>query len=134
MGGDARVVFGALQAVEEEAVKGFPSTVRALVAGRSQGLCEVCVLTPATEMHHRRARGMGGDKGQVTNSAANCLHLCSGCHRMIEANPARAYESGWKVKQWEDPREVPVEVKHHWGRVLLDERGGWVEVEDDVLF
>lgn len=76
------------------------------VAARSLGLCEKCGAARGEQMHHRQARGMGGSK--IRNGADNLLHLCEPCHRWVEAHPAAAYESGWKVRRGLEPADTPV--------------------------
>lgn len=74
---------------------------------RIPGVC----LGRATNTHHRRPRQMGGSRDPVVEDPANHLHLCGdgvrGCHGYVESHRAEAYEKGWLVHSWEDPREVP---------------------------
>lgn len=43
------------------------------VLARSGGMCEVCHVMPASEIHHRRYLSRGG-----MHNIANLLHLCAG--------------------------------------------------------
>jgi 5-methylcytosine-specific restriction endonuclease McrA len=80
-------------------------TTREAVKGRSGGICELC-RHRATEMHHRKARGMGGGRGKW--SPANILHLCGSCHRWATRNPLAAYERGVSLRDYDIPDWVPV--------------------------
>lgn len=103
----------------------FPAGVRSLVAARSGGVCELCGKKPADSIHHRRGRGMGGDRRPDTNRAANALHLCGdgtvGCHGWAESHPAEARALGVKLRRHETPVEVPVQLAG--GLVWLDDDG-----------
>jgi 5-methylcytosine-specific restriction protein A len=80
---------------------------------------------------------MGGSRGAVTNSAANLVLLCRGCHAWVESHRADAYEQGWLVHRWQDPGPVPVYVAWQgWARLTLDGtylaeglRSDWESVE-----
>lgn len=96
---------------------------RALVAERSQGLCECCGRSGALEKAHRVARSQGGKW-----DASNILDLCHKCHQEDHhANPAEAYEGGWHLRSTSDPRTSPVLLwkggRYDWA--LLDDEGGW---------
>ncbi|MDG3012172.1 HNH endonuclease [Rhodococcus sp. D2-41] len=104
--------------------------VDALLA-RSGGDCEViagpaCLLT-AHQIHHRRARGMGGTKRDSTNFPSGLLHVCWVCHAHIESNRERALRAGWLVSQNDEPAHVPVRWRGR--QVLLTDLGGIVEQE-----
>ena len=111
---------------------GFSAEVRKAILARSEGYCEVlapgCGLT-ATDIHHRRARGMGGTKRPETNYASNGLNCCRPCHIRCEAMKNWARENGFVLWQSDDPSTVPVWWRSNWdgGRkalVLLDDIGG----------
>lgn len=104
---------------------GPTKAVRDLVLSRAQGVCERCGAAPATDLHHRRPRGMGGDRSAVANSPANLLACCRDSHRWIEANRAVAEARGWIVRRPQDPRDVEVTVVPH-GRVLLSDDGTYM--------
>lgn len=70
---------------------------------RSGGVCEFCMTTRATEMHHRKSRGVGGEW-----HPANILHLCSGCHAYITHHPEWSYQLGLMVRSYDDPAEIAV--------------------------
>ena len=69
---------------------------------RSCGRCERCGKA-GHEVHHRKLRSRGG--GWDT---ANCVLLCSTCHRWVTVNPALARKDGWEVSRTQDPESVPV--------------------------
>ena len=111
---------------------GFSAEVRQTILARSEGYCEVmaagCTLM-ATEIHHRRPRGMGGTVRPETNLASNGLAACRTCHLRCEAMRNWARENGFILWQSDDPSVVPVWWRCGWdgGRkalVLLDDIGG----------
>lgn len=94
---------------------------RAIVAERSDGICELCSRTRATNWHHRKGKGHGG-----LWAPSNGLHLCgsgtTGCHGHVTTHPRVSREQGWVVPSWADPVETPVWVARH-GWVFLDDHG-----------
>lgn len=110
---------------------GFPPATLALIEARSNGLCEVGLsgcAGGAVEVQHRRARGAGGSRRPETNAASNGLGVCRSCHAHIEGNLEVARVRGWSVRQSVgQPGLVPVLRLGVY--VLLDDEGGWVEVE-----
>lgn len=110
----------------------MPATVtardRAIVLDRSGGMCEVCGAAPASNVHHRRGRGMGGTRRAI-HSPAWLLAVCgmgntSGCHGRIEGDRVEAERNGWALA-WsvEDASAAPVRLAI--GLVLLDDAGGY---------
>lgn len=81
--------------------------VRALVAARDEGRCLVCGGA-ATQLDHRRNRGMGNANRDKANVPSNLASVCGmggsdGCHGMI-TNPANfgltlleTQANGWNV-------------------------------------
>lgn len=102
---------------------------RAIVLERACGLCEVCGERAASNVHHRRARGMGGTRKAI-HSPAWLLAVCglgnvTGCHGRIESNRTEALEAGWLL----GPRDEPSRpVRLHMGTVVLDDAGGYTLV------
>jgi hypothetical protein len=100
---------------------------RAILAERSEGVCEVCSSARATNAHHRRGLGQGG-----TWTPSNLLHVCgtgtTGCHGHITTHPAVSREQGWSVPSWRDPAGVPVWLARH-GWVLLTDTGSIEDLE-----
>lgn len=92
---------------------------RPVVAARSGGMCERCGARRATDMHHRQLRRHGD------HQPANLVHLCRGCHTAVHAKPAEAQVAGFIVPSWDNPRLIAV-MHSVWGRVRLDDAGGWV--------
>ncbi len=91
---------------------------RPVVKGRSGGMCERCGAERATDMHHRQLRRHGD------HLPANLVHVCRTCHNAVHADPAKAELAGFIVPSWANPRQCP--IKHSvWGRVRLDDDGGW---------
>lgn len=112
-------------------VSAFSDVVRARVMARSGGYCEVRVngcWDEASQLHHRRPRGIGGSRNPSTGQASNALNVCLPCHNHLEtAERAESRDRGWLVRQGSDPREVPVFRYRRW--VLLDDEGGITPVE-----
>ncbi len=88
---------------------GVPARVAELVAGRSAGICEICMAEPATEIHHRQLKGMGGTRRPEIHDPSNLLDLGQRCHRpWVHANPANSEVAGWIVPDWRSPLTTPV--------------------------
>lgn len=103
-------------------MSGVSTRTREVLAKRSGGKCEVCGGGKATEVHHRRPRGMGGSRKAATNLPSNLLHLCAGCHRgLIEIHREVALNAGWLVRQADDPAGVAVHLRY--GTVYLGDQG-----------
>lgn len=64
--------------------------------------CVRCGQT-AVHTHHRKLRSQGGG-----DEPANLIRLCLGCHTWAHSNPADAYASGYLVKSWQNPEDIPV--------------------------
>jgi hypothetical protein len=103
----------------------FTPKVKLLVrkrAGRGDvfdAQCEACgawLGEHGGEIQHRDARGMGGSKDPVTNSAANGALLCghgaapirSGCHGACEDNDRDMLGMGFWLEEGQDPRTEPI--------------------------
>ena len=76
----------------------IPEAVRARVAARSQGRCEVFdgatrCENPADHMHHRLPRSRGG-----RHTASNLLHVCWADHARIHEHPEWAYSVGYLLR------------------------------------
>lgn len=95
---------------------------RALVAARSEGLCEKCGKASGLEKAHRIARSQSG-----TWAASNILDLCHDCHHDNHRNPADAYEGGWHLRSGQNPLASRTllwkEGRYDWA--FLDDEGGW---------
>jgi hypothetical protein len=100
---------------------------RVLVITRANGMCEVCGEAPASNIHHRRPRGMGGTRRAI-HSPAWLLAVCgqgnaSGCHGRIESDRYAAQVAGWLLGPLEEPSTCPVRLAIGW--VVLDDEGGY---------
>jgi 5-methylcytosine-specific restriction protein A len=100
-------------------VTGFSPRTRKLIYERSQGLCESCAR-PGAEIHHRRPRGMGGSQDPQTNTAANGVLLCSGCHRWAESHRTKALMDGLLLRQGQNPGDIPVRYRGAWAYLTED--------------
>lgn len=91
--------------------------------------CERCgeIIVLAHSIHHRLPRGRGG-KNELSNLVLLCGSATSpgGCHGEVESYREKAYDDGWLVRSEMDPATVPV-IHATFGRVLLDNDGGWSE-------
>ena len=118
---------------------GATQETRTAVVMRGGFRCEICGGSlqgvDGMSIHHRKPRGMGGTTDIKINSAANLMAICgsgtTGCHGWLESHREVAYEKGWLVHRYDDPAEIPVEVKQGAIKavVLLDEHGGYLRTE-----
>ena len=94
-----------------------------LVRERSGGLCERCLVYPASEIHHRRFLSRGGK-----HNVANLLHLCGfgntgGCHG--EAHTGVGAEVGTAISAWNIHHESEIAFIDLLGRKwVIDDAGG----------
>lgn len=105
----------------------MPEKHREIVAGRSGGMCERCLVRPATEIHHRRYLSRGGK-----HNVANLLHLCNpngggnagdGCH--AEAHTGIGGEVGTSISRHNPRPETEIPFTDLLGREwVLDDEGG----------
>lgn len=104
--------------------------VRALIAARSGGWCELAGCSRrAIDVHHRLNRKSGGRHGEAAvrvNGAAWLLHVCRECHRWL-TNPTGVdrqlcLDNGWVLLERQDAQQVPARLRH--GIVLLENDGG----------
>ena len=101
-----------------------------LVADRSGGLCEVCLVMPASDIHHRRFLSRGGK-----HNLANLLHLCGtgnidGCHGRAHTGDAL---EGTAISRFNPGPESGIAFMDMQGDLwLLDDAGSrkkWKEAE-----
>lgn len=122
-------------------VTGFTADVVELIWERDRGACARCgrglVRSRRGEdwaVHHREPRGRGGAgrKRWWVNLPCNGVLLCTECHVEVEKKRAEAVEAGFIVSALGivRPHRVPIIHATH-GRVWLDSRGGFSEVEPD---
>lgn len=100
----------------------FTPATRRTILDRDGAACIVCGAVYGLQLHHRRPRGMGGNRTAVTRSAANGITLCLTCHSTAESFRDVALKAGVLVPQHRDPREVPVKHRLH-GWVTLTDQG-----------
>jgi 5-methylcytosine-specific restriction protein A len=91
-------------------------------AERDNSICQSCRL-PATDVHHRKVKGMGGSHDQSVHSLANLICLCRNCHDYIHAHPLESYGFGFLVRNGDDPEKVPVWFGRQY-RMWLSADGG----------
>lgn len=97
-----------------------------LVRARAAGLCEVCSdglrgsRGEHWDIHHRRARGMGGTSWPGANRCSNLIMICRFCHNDIESRRAHAEATGRLVPWPLDPAAVAILLNDHW-KYLLDD-------------
>lgn len=98
---------------------------REIIIWRSDGVCEICAHARATNMHHRRPRGMGGTTRNI-HTPAWILHVCgsgtTGCHGYIEGNRTLAYRNGWLLRANQIPATTPAWIRGT-GFVILNDDG-----------
>lgn len=93
-----------------------------LVRQRSGGMCERCLVRPATEIHHRRYLSRGGG-----HNLANLIHLCgsgnfAGCHG--EAHTKIGVEVGTSISRFAATSEARIPFTDLLGREWwLDDSG-----------
>lgn len=98
------------------------------MSARAGGVCEAMFVDDcngrAEQMHHRRARGMGGSRKKDTNSPANLLYICAPCHIAIESFRAVARARGLLISQHNTDPVSHIGVWRRGELVLLDDFGG----------
>lgn len=112
----------------DTAVTGISKTMRDTVIRRDSGICVACGLPVhgSPHIHHRKARGMGGNSDR--NKVSNLILLHPACHARIESNRTWAIDNGWLIVGDTDPAEVPVWYRlQEW--VLLDDAGSVAEID-----
>lgn len=107
----------------------FPPAVVALMSERHGGVCEGCGEASVEHHHHRRLKGMGGDRRPDTQLASNGAGLCRICHQLAHAYPNVGKLLGWIVPQ----QARPVEVRFlRQGRfVYLNDAGFYEDAEGE---
>lgn len=106
----------------------IPRKVRGVVEARDEYRCVSCGRY-ATDLHHRRFKGMGGSRLPDKDSAANLVTLCgagntSGCHGRAHNDRPWAEGNGFRLPQGSDPRETPI-THLLWGPVYLTPEGNF---------
>ena len=105
------------KAATRRSATGFSPAVKLLTCTRAghgdpdMAMCEACgtwVGQHEGEHQHIVARGMGGCKLAVINSAANDALLCRRCHRLAESRDPHMEAAGFWARQGADPRLLPM--------------------------
>jgi len=91
---------------------------------RDSGRCLLCRATDGLDVHHRRARGMGGTSRPAHLRRSNLVTLCRRCHDRVEAHPEVARALGYRLDRHQDPEETAV-----WASSVLG--AGWTHLWDD---
>ena len=87
---------------------------------RDGGVCQRCG-DPATAVHHRRVRGMGGGMDDPTRHRPDRLvALCGPCHRWVHGNPFQAKAGGWIVPRPQRTEDTPVKTRSGWLLLAVD--------------
>lgn len=93
------------------------------VRKRSHGMCEICLVKPANDIHHRRFLSRGGK-----HNLANLLHLCGfgnndGCHG--DAHTGIGRDNGTAISAWNPRHESEIPYTDLLGRTWrIDDDGG----------
>lgn len=90
---------------------GFDQALKVLVWQRDGGACFHCgVAVWEGDVHHRRARGMGGRdaRWEWMNHVSVLVLLCRDSHNWIEAHPDAARSMGFRLDVGDDPTDVLV--------------------------
>lgn len=98
-----------------------------LAKARAFGLCEICGVKQATEIHHRQYRSRGG-----RHESANLLHVCgwgnhTGCHGRAHGGQI-AETNGWSVESGVDPNLTQLLYRGQW--MYLTDDGGLLDGGD----
>jgi len=105
----------------------IPATVRAALAARSDGICEMALPACtglAVDPAHRIRTGMGGRKREAKiahDVLSNLIHSCRSCHRWTHSEPTASDGMGLIVRDGSDPLKRPVLYRGSWR--LLDDCG-----------
>lgn len=124
-----------VKAVQRPRDTGPKTTARRKVRIRSGGLCELALpgcKGRASQACHRlgkKAGGRHGEMGELINGPAWFLDGCWHCHRLttsaVEPLLSEYRHAGLLLKEGQDARKVPVQVRWSPVPVRLDDAGGW---------
>lgn len=90
---------------------GFDTPLKRQIWLRDEGHCLRCGSTVWDgDVHHRRARGMGGRDSRVPwiNDPAALVLLCRSDHDWLEAEPREARAAGYRLDVGDSPEDVLV--------------------------
>ena len=106
---------------------GIPQWVRALVLERDQW-CVFCGSPRGLHVHHRRIKGIGGDRRPHVDCPCNLVVLCGECHEDAHDDRLWAEELGYVLSR---ETQLPAEhsIRRHDGNTGVaswpDCKGGW---------
>jgi len=72
--------------------------IRAAVLRRDKQTCQACGKSPASQVHHIKARRHGGE-----DQLSNLITLCGHCHMIISPVPPFALWHAFRVRKSEIP-------------------------------
>lgn len=98
------------------------ATEHAAVVARDGGVCARCPAAAGADVHHRKARGMGGTRDPRSSDPRNVVTLCRACHDGIESNRTKALATGWLLRSYDDLDEPLVALDGR--RIHLAADGG----------
>lgn len=55
--------------------------------------CEICLVSPAEVLHHRKGRGV------YTLDEEHLMKLCNQCHDVVHDDVQAAYAAGWLLSR-----------------------------------
>lgn len=109
-------------------------TVRKLILRRDDWCCARCG-NEATDVHHRKLKGMGGTRDEETAYGyANLISVCRFCHSWIHAHPTDSYNAGYLVHSWEYPEHTFIITKHGMLTLRADGTSDLQGLYDDPYF
>ena len=95
--------------------------------------CLLC-FEEATDVHHRRAKGMGGTSDpDVKYGLANLISLCRFHHSWVHGHVKESRQTGLIVPSWENPEDVPLTIKPGLFCAVLTKDGD-MKVTSSVFF
>ena len=95
------------------------------------GLCVGGCQQPATDAHHRLARGMGGTSRAAIGQPHNGLPVCEALHLWIEGHLPAARMLGWETAE-PDPAEPWWSEAWQCWRVWVQDAGTWLVATTDM--
>lgn len=82
--------------------------VKREVLNRDKHVCQFCGGV-ATDVHHRKARGMGStSRKDIYLGRANLISLCRACHDRVHRHPDWSASFGFTVRTGYAPEDMPV--------------------------
>ena len=93
------------------------SQTRATVLKRDRQTCQACGKSPASQVHHIKARRHGGE-----DKLSNLVTLCGRCHMIISPVPPFALWKAFGVRESEIPNEkkrIEKAIERFQQRIIL---------------